>query len=207
MGGCMTKGGHIKVLKTDGNLIRVEPPLYAKDIMCDYPNHGIFDAASVTRLGLVLARPLPFHAKLRPSRLYYLVPLPFNNNYNGNNMSDAMAKIQHLSSSFRLGEVSTVSSTMAEEDSDNEGALRVKLRMRKEDAERFISECQAQSQQDLDFVESVVTPLLMKQDNTSHGGHGSASCSSCSTSSGWKPALDTIEELNSDAESIRSSTA
>ncbi|GLJ40540.1 hypothetical protein SUGI_0836350 [Cryptomeria japonica] len=176
MGGCVSNAGDIKLLKADGKMIRLEPPLYAKDIIWDdeYRNYGIFDAGSVRRLGLLLARPLPPHAKLRPSRLYYLVPLPLS----FTNMPPSQ-KLKSYSLRQRGGS------------GKGEMSISVKSRTKAEDSASFITQPQTEGNMNAGLLENVATPLLI-QSNTSTRGR------QISSASGWKPSLYTIAELYSD---------
>lgn len=69
----------IKIKKADGTVMKLRSPLSVKEILRDYPNHGIFETAAFGGLGI--GNPsLPERAGLVAGHLYYLIPLPHPQN-------------------------------------------------------------------------------------------------------------------------------
>jgi len=194
----------IKIMKADGTVMKLRSPLSVKEILIDYPNHEIFEAPAVPRLGMdSFSRPLPERAGLIAGHLYYLIPLPFPQdqliNYDNNSIRKPFAR---ASSYHRLqpescadkgrdsikqeetddrvvnkikGGVRIVSSSFSTDGS----TVRMKLRLRKEELASFLSA------NDVNLVmENVLAPSLIQRATRK------------SALSPWKPRLDTIAEAH-----------
>lgn len=64
-----------KVMKIDGEVIKLKTPVYAGDVVKDYPGHVLLDSEVVRHYG-IRAKPLEVQQELKPKRLYFLVELP-----------------------------------------------------------------------------------------------------------------------------------
>lgn len=161
----------IKLITVDGKVVRFKRPVYVKEILEEYPHHGIFDAGSVKRLGTnVLTRPLDHNSELQPGHQpYYLIPLT--------SAGSGLEESKQIHSHPQLISASSI---------DGGRLLRVKLRMRKKDLASFIKST------NIEFAENFVTEEPLNLD-MGHPGCESGS----GFASGWKPSLNTISEFNS----------
>lgn len=204
----------IKIMKADGSVMKVQSCVFVKQIVIDYPNHGIFEAPSTgPLLGMgTFTRPLPERTELIGGHLYYLIPLSFQEdqliNYSSSSNSNSNTREPFPNVSFcgvpsancrlhppsRSG-TATDSTKQQEEASPvvskiNRGGLRivsssysthgstmrVKIRLRKEEAASFLSGNNL-------LMENVVVPTTIRR------------ATQKSALSSWKPSLDTIAEL------------
>jgi len=85
----------IKIVKADGTAMKLRSPVSVKEILIDYPNHGIFEPAAFGGVG-ICSLPLPERAGLVAGHLYYLIPLPLTQdgliNYNNNRKREPFAR-------------------------------------------------------------------------------------------------------------------
>jgi hypothetical protein len=183
-------------MKADGTVMKLWSTVSVKEILIDYPNHGIFEAAAFGGLG-ICRLPLPERAALVAGHLYYLIPLPFshqefinyNNNTNRGHFARASSRLQppssagtatdsikqekaddHVVNKINRGGVRLVSSSY----STHRSTVRVKFRLRKADLASFLSAKKV----NIVMENVVVAPSI--QDATRQ--------------SQWKPRLDTIAE-------------
>ncbi|KAH9293858.1 hypothetical protein KI387_040944, partial [Taxus chinensis] len=172
----------IRIVKLDGTVIKLSTPVYVKKIAGDHPDHGVFEADAVRRLG-VLSRPLPEGEELRRGRLYFLIPLPKQTKgFEREKLPTAVSRhrqLQLLRRAFSDGDLikrefdrglQIVSS------SDDGLNVRVKLRLRKNELAKLLSDDGNYLLEDL-----VVTRDLF----------------SLPPRFGWKPSLDSIAERRS----------
>ncbi|XP_030530344.1 uncharacterized protein At1g66480-like [Rhodamnia argentea] len=64
-----------KVMKINGETMKLRTPVRACQVVDDHPGHVLLDSESVKRFG-IRARPLEPHHELKPEKLYFLVELP-----------------------------------------------------------------------------------------------------------------------------------
>lgn len=161
----------IKLITVDGKVMRFKRPVYVKEIVEEYPHHGIFDAGSVKCWGTnVVTRPLDHNSELQAGQLYYLIPL---------SSSAGSGSLEELKQIY--SHPATVSASSI----DGSHVLRVKLRMRKGDLVSFLNSTR------INFGEKFVIkerPILAMGQLCCKSGPGYASS--------WKPNLDTITESN-----------
>lgn len=202
-------GRRIKIVRADGSVMKLQSPVSVKQIVIDYPNHGIFEAPAGHLLGMSsFTRPLPERAGLVAAHLYYLIPLSFPEdqliNYNSNR--EPFAKVSsrgvpgancRLQPPSRAG--TAADSTKQEEEADpvvnkiNRAGLRVvsssysangsavrTVKLRLR-KEEVASFLSANNLQ----MENVVVPLPTTIQRATRK----------SALSAWKPSLDTIAEL------------
>ncbi|KAK7285236.1 hypothetical protein RJT34_20000 [Clitoria ternatea] len=75
MGNAIGGSKKAKVMKIDGETIKLKTPAVANDVVKDYPGHVLLDSNAVKHFGL-RAKPLEPHHELRPKKIYFLVQLP-----------------------------------------------------------------------------------------------------------------------------------
>jgi len=208
--GGIVRRHRIKIMKADGMVMKLRSPVSVKEIIIDYPNHGIFEAPAGPRLGMgSFTRPLPERAELVAGHLYYLITLPLPRdqliNYNGNRGPFARASSDHSipSASSRLQPQTSADmgrDSIKEEEVDDRvvnkikggvrivsssystdgSTVRVKLRLRKEELASFLS-----ANNVIVPMENVLMPLVIQR------------ATRPSSLSPWKPRLDTIAEPHS----------
>lgn len=61
----------VKIMKDNGDIIKLGRPVYVKEILENHPNHAIFEGEAI--------RPLSQNTELRPGRLYFLISLKVDN--------------------------------------------------------------------------------------------------------------------------------
>ncbi|XP_016464782.2 uncharacterized protein At1g66480 [Nicotiana tabacum] len=64
-----------KVMKIDGQTMKFKTPIYANEVLRNYPTMVLLESESVKHFG-VRAKPLEPQQELKPKRLYFLVELP-----------------------------------------------------------------------------------------------------------------------------------
>lgn len=75
MGNSLSGRKTAKVMKIDGETIKLKTPVQASHVIKDYPDHVLMDSEAVRHLG-VRAKALDPSHELQPKRLYFLVQLP-----------------------------------------------------------------------------------------------------------------------------------
>lgn len=66
-----------KVMKINGETMKFKTPVYAGEVVKDYPGHVLLESEAVKHFG-IRAKPLEPQQELKPKRLYFLVELPKN---------------------------------------------------------------------------------------------------------------------------------
>ncbi|PPE00684.1 hypothetical protein GOBAR_DD02302 [Gossypium barbadense] len=64
-----------KVMKINGETMKLKTPVRAEQVVKDYPGHVLLESEAVKHFG-IRAKPLQSHQNLEPKRLYFLVELP-----------------------------------------------------------------------------------------------------------------------------------
>ncbi|XP_015075710.2 uncharacterized protein At1g66480-like [Solanum pennellii] len=64
-----------KVMKIDGQTMKFKTPVYANEVLKNYPSMVLLESEEVKHFG-VRAKPLEPQQELKPKRLYFLVELP-----------------------------------------------------------------------------------------------------------------------------------
>ncbi|XP_006344226.2 uncharacterized protein At1g66480-like [Solanum tuberosum] len=64
-----------KVMKIDGQTMKFKTPIYANEVLKNYPSMVLLESEEVKHFG-VRAKPLEPQQELKPKRLYFLVELP-----------------------------------------------------------------------------------------------------------------------------------
>ena len=71
----MGRSKKAKVMKVDGETLKLKTPARANDVVKDYPGHVLLDSEAVKHFGL-RAKPLEPYQELKPTKIYFLVELP-----------------------------------------------------------------------------------------------------------------------------------
>ncbi|XP_054810120.1 uncharacterized protein At1g66480-like [Prosopis cineraria] len=146
MGNSLRGNKTTKVMKIDGETMKLKTPVKAGDVLKNYPGLVLLDSEAVKHYG-ARAKPLEAHKNLEPKRLYFLVELPKGKApprriRSGINMS-AKDRLENLMLARRsasdLSIMKQVSDTMAKEGSEN-GKMKLKLKLPKAEVEKLIRE-------------------------------------------------------------------
>lgn len=65
----------VKVMKIDGEILKLKTPIRVWDVIKDYPGHVLLDSKAVKHFG-VRAKPLEPQQELKPKNIYFLLELP-----------------------------------------------------------------------------------------------------------------------------------
>nr|GLL19292.1 uncharacterized protein At1g66480-like [Ipomoea trifida] len=131
-----------KVMKIDGETLKLKTPVSAFDVVKDYPGHVLLDSETVKRFG-VRATPLEAEQELKPKKVYFLVELP--KFPRGERVPRRMrsAGVHHMSATDRLEALmkmrrssSDVSASVRRE----WGPVQIKLRLPRAQVEKVIVE-------------------------------------------------------------------
>jgi hypothetical protein len=132
-----------KVMKINGETLKLKIPVEAGEVVKDYPGHVLLDSEAVKHYG-VRAKALEQHQQLEPRRLYFLVELPQDPKAHvprrarsGINMS-AKDRLESLMLARRS--VSDLSSMKPTSMSLEESATRVRMRLPRAEVEKLLKE-------------------------------------------------------------------
>ncbi|KAI3976628.1 hypothetical protein MKX01_008486 [Papaver californicum] len=64
-----------KVMKVNGETLKIHTPIMVRDIVTDYPGHVLIESGAVKHYGL-RAKPLEEHQELKPKKIYFLIEIP-----------------------------------------------------------------------------------------------------------------------------------
>ncbi|KAE8730106.1 spore coat protein A [Hibiscus syriacus] len=142
-----------KVMKINGETMKLKTPVTAEEVLRDYPGHVVLESEAVKHYG-IRAKPLQSNQRLEPKRLYFLVVLPEapkervpRRVRSGINMS-AKDRLESLMLSRRsVSDLTLLKPTISIPEGDEEeegegggGATRVKMRLPKAEVEMLMKE-------------------------------------------------------------------
>ncbi|KAK9276885.1 hypothetical protein L1049_006422 [Liquidambar formosana] len=165
-----------KIMKVNGETIKLKTPVLAGEVVKDYPGYVLLESQAVKHFG-VRATPLELHQKLEPKRLYFLVELPKfveeklgpRRVRSGINMS-AKDRLESLMLSRRsVSDLSIMKPTSIMVDESKEGSNTggVKMRMRLPKAE--VTKLMQESKDGAEAAQKIMDLCLAK---TGSGGGG-----------------------------------
>ncbi|RZC61334.1 hypothetical protein C5167_023082 [Papaver somniferum] len=64
-----------KVMKVNGETLKVHTPVMVRDVVKDYPGHVLIESGAVKHYGL-RAKPLEEYQQLKPKKIYFLLEMP-----------------------------------------------------------------------------------------------------------------------------------
>ncbi|XP_026380753.1 uncharacterized protein At1g66480-like [Papaver somniferum] len=64
-----------KVMKVNGETLKIHTPVMVRDIVKDYPGHVLIESGAVKHYGL-RAKPLEEYQQLKPKKIYFLLEMP-----------------------------------------------------------------------------------------------------------------------------------
>ncbi|MBA0706312.1 hypothetical protein Golax_018430 [Gossypium laxum] len=146
MGNSLAGKKTTKVMKINGETLKLKTPVRAEDVVKDYPGHVLLESEAVKHFG-VRAKPLEAHHGLEPKRLYFLVVLPEGPKErvprrvrSGVNMS-AKDRLESLMLSRRsVSDLTLMKGESTGAEKGESGAMRVRLRVPKAEVERLMKE-------------------------------------------------------------------
>ncbi|KAE8719646.1 spore coat protein A [Hibiscus syriacus] len=141
-----------KVMKINGETMKLKTPVTAEEVLREYPGHVVLESEAVKHYG-IRAKPLQSHQRLEPKRLYFLVVLPEapkervpRRVRSGINMS-AKDRLESLMLSRRsVSDLTLLKPTISIPEGDEgvegggSGVTRVKMRLPKAEVERLMKE-------------------------------------------------------------------
>lgn len=139
-----------KVMKINGETFKLKTPVKAGDVLKDHPGLVLLESEAVKHYG-TRAKPLEAHKELHPKRLYFLVELPKETKprrvRSGINMS-AKDRLESLMLTRRsASDLSIMKQTkIGGVDEENNGGVRVKMRLPKAEVEKLIQECKDEAE-------------------------------------------------------------
>lgn len=162
MGNTIRGKKHAKVMKIDGETIKMKTPIKASEVTRDYPGHVLLDSEAVKYYG-VKAKPLEPHQNLQPKKVYFLIEppppqkvakdnVPRRVRSSGIHMSakerlESLMLSRRTSSDISFMRPAAVAAAEAEEASGGDGgAFRVKMRLPKAEVERLMRESRSQEE-------------------------------------------------------------
>ncbi|XP_010543499.1 PREDICTED: uncharacterized protein LOC104816397 [Tarenaya hassleriana] len=177
MGNCIVlENKAIKIVRNDGKVLEYREPMKVHQILTQFSGHKLFDAISNTQH-------LNPEAKLVHGRLYYLVPVPMGKKKMAKKVSFANPEVKHQEEEAEEEEKERLREDddhNKENDDKNVKVVRVKIVVTKQELQKLLEG---------GSVHEMVNQALGKQDSLV-----SNDLDEC-CNRGWKPALDSIPEL------------
>lgn len=147
-----------KVMRIDGQTMKLKTPVNAGEVVKDYPGHVLLESEAVKHYG-IRAKPLEPQEDLRPKRLYFLVELPkfpaeaktARRVRSGIQMT-AKDRLENLMlarrsvSDLSIMKPPTMSAELAGENPAASGAVRLKVRLSKAEVEKVMMESKDESE-------------------------------------------------------------
>ncbi|XP_004505259.1 uncharacterized protein At1g66480 [Cicer arietinum] len=150
-----------KVMKIDGETLKLKTPIRVGEVLKDHPGLVLLDSEAVKHYG-VRAKPLEAHKELQPKRLYFLVELPKEIKprrvRSGINMS-AKDRLDNLMLTRRSTSDLSIMKQSKRDDNDNDndddekhgeeninGGVRLKVRLPRSEVEKLIRDCKDEAE-------------------------------------------------------------
>jgi hypothetical protein len=147
-----------KVMKIDGETMKLKTPIKAGEVLKDHPGLVLLDSEAVKHYG-VRAKAIEAHKELQPKRLYFLVELPKEIKprrvRSGINMSakdrlDNLVLTRRSASDLSILKPSKIENNDGggeEKDvKENGGGVRLKVRLPKAEVEKLMRECKDEAE-------------------------------------------------------------
>ncbi|KAK4359501.1 hypothetical protein RND71_021730 [Anisodus tanguticus] len=170
MGNSLGRGKRtVKVMTIDGQTMKLKTPVYAREVLKDYPGSVLLESESVKHFG-IRAKPLEYKQELKPKRLYFMVEMPKEEKVTRRVSSGIQISAKDRLESLMLARrsVSDISLmkpaasivTTTEEEINGTAVMRMKLRLPKAEVEKMM-----QSNHTADIAENIMR-LCMLNNNT-----------------------------------------
>ncbi|GAY43784.1 hypothetical protein CUMW_077200 [Citrus unshiu] len=168
-----------KVMKIDGETIKLKTPIQASEVVKDYPGYVLLDSEAVKHFG-IRAKPLEPRQQLKPKKVYFLVELPklpdeekITRRVRSGIQMSAKDRLECLMLSRRAVSDLTAVNVRSSHGSEvargpGTGQMRVKMRLPRAQVEKLMEE----SANDGEVAEKIVDLYVEK----SGGGGGGGRC-------------------------------
>ncbi|KAK1390053.1 Plastid movement impaired protein [Heracleum sosnowskyi] len=158
MGNSLGGKKRTKIMKINGETIKLKTPIQAGAVTKDYPGYVLLDSEAVKHFG-IRAKPLGLCQELKPKRLYFLVELPkvaeeraTRKVRSGINMS-AKDRLESLKLARRsvsdltlMQPKSSIGQDRPIEDMEKDQPVRLKMRLPKAEVQRLMSESKSEAE-------------------------------------------------------------
>ncbi|KEH30890.1 hypothetical protein MtrunA17_Chr4g0044361 [Medicago truncatula] len=144
-----------KVMKIDGETMKLKTPIKAGEVLKDHPGLVLLDSEAVKHYG-VRAKVIEAHKELQPKRLYFLVELPKETKprriRSGIQMSakdrlDNLVLTRRSASDLSILKQSKMNDNSGElEGKENGGGVRLKVRLPKAEVEKLMRDCKDEAE-------------------------------------------------------------
>ncbi|KAI3665580.1 hypothetical protein L6452_44207 [Arctium lappa] len=148
-----------KVMKIDGEIIKLKTPIQVFEVIKDYPGHVLLESKAVMQYG-IRANPLDPEEYLEAGKIYFLVELPKPPVV----VTRRVLSGVNLTAKERL-DCLMMSSSEVRADGGGGGGVKVKVRLRKAEVDKLIGE----SRDEVEVAERIVD-LYVKKKKSGDGG-------------------------------------
>lgn len=164
-----------KVMKIDGETIKLKTPILASEVVKDYPGYVLLDSEAVKHFG-IRAKPLEPQQQLKPKKVYFLVDLPklpdeekITRRVRSGIQMSAKDRLECLMLSRRaVSDLSAVNVRSSHGSEAGTGQMRVKMRLPRAQVEKLMEE----SANDGEVAEKIVDLYVEKSGGGAGGGGG-----------------------------------
>ncbi|GLJ50382.1 hypothetical protein SUGI_1073910 [Cryptomeria japonica] len=205
--------GRVKIMKLDGQVLKVKGPLIVDDILADYPGYAILHSEAVRHMG-VKAKPLDGSASLNAKHLYFLVQLPKVENHKREPRrvrsgipTNAKSRLESMLLTRRsISDISHMNCDPSSSEimSEDNGAVRVKVRLTKAQLIEMMDESQESSV----TVERILDSILNHEKSQQmERGKEEEDREEKEENLAWKPSLGNVGETCRKSEGLMDSSA
>ena len=193
-----------KVMKINGEIMKLKTPVRVWDVVKDYPGHVLLESEAVKHFG-IRAKPLEPQQELKPKKIYFLLEppkfpeekLPKSKSQSGAIHMSAKDRLECLMLSRRTVSDLSISrpssNLVSDEPETGTRPLRVKMRLPSAQVAKLVAE----SRDDVEVAEKIVDLYMNHAGGEANGGSPDAKEGMLvHREVPWKPALGRIGENN-----------
>lgn len=173
-----------KVMKIDGETMKLKTPIQACELIKEYPDHVVLDSEAVKHFG-VRAKPLEPQQHLQPKKTYFLLQLPKfpleDDHEKKHRVPTRRVQSEiHMGAKDRLellmlsrravSDLSSSTSAVGGGGGGGGGPMRVKMRLPRAQLERLVEE----SKDEVEVAEKIVDLYVERGGDGGGGVHGGA---------------------------------
>lgn len=156
MGNAFGSKKSVKIMKIDGEMMKLKTPIKAGEVLKDHPGLVLLDSEAVKHYG-VRAKAIEAHKELQPKRLYFLVELPKEikpRRVRSGIVMSAKDRLDNLVLTRRsASDLSIIKQRKMDDDNDgggggggDGGGVRLKVRLPKAEVEKLMRECKDEAE-------------------------------------------------------------